>query len=87
MVGRAGGVTCALPHGHVAWLSWVALSAPGIFVESALQSTRADEEKEVRQQLQELFSQLGSALGSAQGVMGKHEMMRNGWVMMGHDGS
>lgn len=28
----------------------------GIFVESALQSTRADEEKEVRQQLQELFS-------------------------------
>ncbi|CAJ1341465.1 unnamed protein product [Effrenium voratum] len=27
----------------------------GIFVESALQSTRADEEKEVRQQLQELF--------------------------------
>ena len=31
---------------------------PGIFVESALQSTRADEEKEVRQQLKELFSWL-----------------------------
>lgn len=30
----------------------------GIFVESALQSTRADEEKEVRQQLQGLFKHM-----------------------------
>ena len=35
---------------------------PGIFVESALQSTRADEEKEVRAQLDEMFKQLDSRL-------------------------
>ncbi|CAK9094774.1 unnamed protein product [Durusdinium trenchii] len=33
----------------------------GIFVESALQSTRADEEKEVRQQLQELFKHVDAS--------------------------
>ena len=46
------------------WDSANGFPLSGIFVESALQSTRADEEKEVRQQLQELFSRLVRSWGS-----------------------
>ena len=60
----ASDVLCSVPSPrgspHVTLKSFA-----GIFVESALQSTRADEEKEVRSQLDEMFKRLDFSDGTS----------------------